>query len=166
MKRAEVLRGLARALGLAVAVWVALHVVGCAALGPALTTARDVAKVGCAILQGTDGSSADVLASLAAMQRSIVEAQASDAAARGADKAAIAALLESTAKLAGAIAATSGQIVQAAGNGPARLQPCPIACAPSPVCVLDAPGQPPAPVGASCPGGTCDGAGKCCAGLP
>lgn len=41
---------------------------------------------------------------------------------------------------------------------------CP-ACELSPTCVLDAPGQPPAPAGASCGAGrTCDGAGMCCPG--
>ena len=42
---------------------------------------------------------------------------------------------------------------------PVPPKPCPLA----PACVLDAPGQPPAPKGAPCNGGgTCDGAGKCC----
>lgn len=41
------------------------------------------------------------------------------------------------------------------------VQPKP--CLLTPTCVLDAPGQPPAPKGAPCNGGgVCDGTGKCC----
>ena len=126
MRRLHVLHAAAMLL---VAVGLARLVTGCSelgAIGTGIQTARDVAKVGCSILEGTDGSSADVLASLAAMQRAIVEAQAADAKARGKD---VEALLVSTARLSEAIAASSLAIVQAAGNGPAKLQPCPVATA-------------------------------------
>ena len=54
------------------------------------------------------------------------------------------------------------QARDAAGTG----APCPVTCTTSPTCVLDAPGQPPAPAGQACSGGVCDGAGKCCAVAP
>ena len=42
-----------------------------AAIGAGASTARDVAKAGCAILEGTDGTSADVLANGSAIKRKL-----------------------------------------------------------------------------------------------
>lgn len=103
---------------------------GCAALagaGPVLQATRDVARAGCAILQATDGSSGDVLAASAAIQRSILEAQAGAAVDRGADRATIEAQVRTIAALAEALRVASSAIVEAGGNGPARLTPCPVA---------------------------------------
>ena len=138
---------------------------GCSALpaiGTGLQTARDVAKIGCAILEGTDGSSADVLAATDALRRDILTAQAESAKARGADAATIDGLVRSVAVLSETVRENAGKVVNAAGNGPAQFKPCPV-CTPTPSCVLDAPGQPPAPAGQACSGGVCDGAGRCCA---
>lgn len=105
-------------------------VLGCspatlAAIGAGASTARDVAKIGCALLSETDGSSADVLAATANMQRAILEAQADAAKQRGADAATIDALVRSVALLSETVRANASQVVTAAGNGPARLTPCP-----------------------------------------
>ena len=102
---------------------------GCAALagaGPVLQTARDVARIGCAILSQTDGSSGDVLARTTAIQRQVLEAQAGIAADRGADRAVIEAQLRTIAALSDALRVASGAIVAAAGDGPAKLAPCPV----------------------------------------
>lgn len=100
-----------------------------AAIGAGASTARDVAKAGCAILESTDGTSADVLAATTAMQRAILEAQADAAKQRGADAATIDALVKSIAVLSEALKANAAQVVTAAGNGPAKLTPCPAASA-------------------------------------
>lgn len=96
-----------------------------AAIGAGASTARDVAKIGCAILSETDGSSAQVLAATEAMRREILTAQADAAKARGADAATIDALVRSVALLSETVRANASQVVTAAGNGPARLTPCP-----------------------------------------
>lgn len=100
---------------------------GCAALagaGPALQTARDVAKTGCAILAASDGSSADVLARTQDLQRAILATAAQDATAKGADVARVEQDMKTIAVLADALRTVSLAIVQAAGNGPAKLPPC------------------------------------------
>lgn len=107
--------------------------VGCAALEravPAVGVAHDVAKVGCALLSASDGSSADVLAATANMQRAIVEAQADAAKQRGADQATIDALVRSIAVLSEVVRANAEKVVTAAGNGPAVLPVCPAASSP------------------------------------
>lgn len=111
-------------LGVAVALWVALHLVGCTAL-EAARTAREVATVGCALLGASDGSTADVLATTKDMQRTLIEASAAAAKAHGADAATIDGLVASVAVLARTLEAASKPIVEAGGNAPARLPPCP-----------------------------------------
>ena len=96
-----------------------------AAIGAGASTARDVAKIGCALLSETDGSSAQVLAATEAMRREILTAQADAAKARGADAATIDALVRSVALLSETVRANASQVVTAAGNGPARITPCP-----------------------------------------
>ena len=96
-----------------------------AAIGAGASTARDVAKIGCAILSETDGSSAQVLEATEAMRREILTAQADAAKVRGADAATIDALVRSVALLSETVRANASQVVTAAGNGPARLTPCP-----------------------------------------
>lgn len=116
-------------LGVAVALWIALHLVGCAALeaaAPGLAVAHDVARAGCAILAASDGSSASVLEANQAMQRQVLDAQAQAAIERGANKAEIEALQASVVVLSAAVRASAEQIVHAAGNGPAKLAPCPV----------------------------------------
>jgi MinD superfamily P-loop ATPase len=124
MRRLHVLHAAAMLL---VAVGLARLVTGCSelgAIGTGIQTARDVAKVGCAILEGTDGSSADVLASLAAMQRAIVEAQATRAAEQ--DPQATAAMLRTLAALAEGQAITARQLAALAGERPVKVEPCPV----------------------------------------
>ena len=116
-------------LGVAVALWIALHLVGCAALeaaAPGLAVAHDVARAGCAILAASDGSSASVLEANQAMQRQVLDAQAQAAIEHGANKAEIEALQASVVVLSAAVRASAEQIVRAAGNGPAELAPCPV----------------------------------------
>ena len=126
---------IATVAGLVVLVlFVARCLLGCAALeraAPGLAVAHDVARVGCAILEGTDGSSADVLARTAAMQRTVLEGEAERAKERGADAATIDGLVASVAVLARALERASAPVVEAAGNGPAKLPPCPVAPAPA-----------------------------------
>ena len=98
-----------------------------AAIGAGASTARDVAKIGCAILSETDGSSAQVLAATEAMRREILTAQADAAKARGADAATIDALVRSVALLSETVRANAAQVLEASGNGPARITPCPMA---------------------------------------
>ena len=88
-----------------------------------------MARVGCAFLEGTDGTSADVLARTQEIQREILAAEAKSAASNGADVDRIAADMKTIAALAEALRASSLAIVQAAGNGPAKLPPCPTASA-------------------------------------
>ena len=107
-------------------------VLGCspaslAAIGAGASTARDVAKIGCALLSETDGSSAQVLAATEAMRREILTAQADAAKARGADAATIDALVRSVALLSETVRANAAQVLEASGNGPARITPCPMA---------------------------------------
>ena len=90
-----------------------------AAMGTGASTARDVAKIGCAILSETDGSSAQVLAATEAMRREILTAQADAAKARGADAATIDALVRSVALLSETVRANASQVLEASGNGPA-----------------------------------------------
>ena len=96
-----------------------------AAIGAGASTARDVAKIGCAILSETDGSSAQVLAATEAMRREILTAQADAAKARGADAATIDALVRSVVVLSEVVKANASQVLEASGNGPARITPCP-----------------------------------------
>lgn len=108
---------------------VARLLLGCAALpaiGAGLSTAGEVAKIGCAMLGATDGSSASVLAANHAMDRAILESQAREAVARGADQKTVDALVASIAVLSAAVRANAEQVVIAAGNGPAKLPPCPV----------------------------------------
>lgn len=96
-----------------------------AAIGEGAKTARDVAKLGCAILNGTDGSSADVLARTQDLQRAILEADAKKAIEKGADAAQVEEDRRTIAALADTLRIVSSGIVKAAGNGPARLPACP-----------------------------------------
>jgi hypothetical protein len=95
-----------------------------AAIGAGASTARDVAKIGCAILSETDGSSADVLAATARVQRQVLEAQAEAAKQRGANREEIDALLRTIAALSRLIEVRALDVVRAAGDGPARMAPC------------------------------------------
>lgn len=116
-------------LGVAVALWIALHLVGCAglgAVGEGMRTARDVAKIGCAILAASDGSTSDVLAATKDMQRALIESSAATAKANGADEKTIDGLVASVAVLARTLEAASKPIVEAGGNAPAKLPPCPV----------------------------------------
>lgn len=125
---AERFAAVVRFLGVVVLALAAVRMLtGCAALGPGLQTARDVAKVGCAILEGTDGTSADVLARTAELQRAIVEASAARAKERSPSQAAaVDQLVASVAVLARALADATRPVIEASGNVPARLAPCPV----------------------------------------
>lgn len=120
---------------LAVALFIAAHIlVGCSelgAVGEGMRTARDVAKIGCALLGAGDGSTADVLATTKDMQRALIEASAATAKANGADARTIDGLVASVAVLARTLEAASKPIVEAGGNAPAKLPPCPVAPAPA-----------------------------------
>lgn len=101
--------------------------VGCAALDravPALGVAHDAARFGCALLAASDGSSSDVLAATARVQREVLEAQAEAAKQRGADREEIDTLLRTIAALSRLIEVRALDVVRAAGNGPARIAPC------------------------------------------
>lgn len=98
-----------------------------AAIGAGASTARDVAKIGCAILSETDGSSAQVLEATEAMRREILTAQADAAKVRGADAATIDALVRSVALLSETVRANAGRVLEASGNGPAKITPCAVA---------------------------------------
>jgi len=96
-----------------------------AAVAAGAQTAENVARAGCAILNA-GGTSQEVLAGLAALQKAIVEADAAAAARNGADKAVIAALLASTARMADALRVNAEQIGALAGEArPVALAPCP-----------------------------------------
>lgn len=119
-----------RFLGVVVLLLAAVRLlVGCAALEravPAVGVAHDAARVGCALLAASDGSSSEVLATTADMQRQILEAQADVAKQRGANRAEIEALQASVVALSAAVRAHAEQILRASGDGPARLAPCPV----------------------------------------
>lgn len=124
-------RGVVVALGLFLAVRL---LVGCSelgAVGEGMRTARDVAKIGCALLGAGDGSTADVLAATAAMQKALLEASAAQAKANGANAATIDGLVASVVVLSRAVEANARPVVEAGGNAPARLPPCPVAPAPA-----------------------------------
>ena len=109
--------------------------VGCAALDhavPALGVAHDVARAGCAILAASDGSSADVLAATANMQRSILEAEAERAKGRGVSPETVDGLVATIAALSRVIEANALRVVAAGGNGPAVVPACPVASEPKP----------------------------------
>ena len=96
-----------------------------AAVAAGAQTAESVARAGCAILTA-GGTSQDVLAGLAALQKAIVEADAAAAQRSGADAATIAALLASTARMADALRVNAEQISALAGaSRPVALAPCP-----------------------------------------
>lgn len=96
-----------------------------AAVAAGAQTAEAAARAGCAILTA-GGSSQDVLAGLAALQKAIVDADAAAAARNGADAAVIAALLASTAKMADALRVNAEQIATLAGKEhPVAIPPCP-----------------------------------------
>lgn len=114
----------------ALLLFVVRALLGCAALDravPAFGVAHDAARVGCALLAASDGSSSEVLATTADMQRQILEAQADAAKQRGANRAEIEALQASVVALSAAVRANAEQILRASGDGPARLAPCPVA---------------------------------------
>lgn len=105
---------------------------GCAALAravPAVGVAHEVAKAGCAILAASDGSSANVLAATASMQRSILEAEAERAKGRGVSAETVDGLVATVAALSRVIEANALRVVAAGGNGPAVMMPCPAAAA-------------------------------------
>ncbi len=122
---------IARAVVVVVGLLVTVRLlVGCtelAAIGEGARTARDVAKMGCALLGAGDGSTADVLAATAKMQQALLEASATAAKANGADARTIDGLVESVAVLARTIEANARPVVEAGGNAPAKLPPCPAA---------------------------------------
>jgi len=108
---------------------------------------------------GTVGAAVDTFAVIRAEQIRAKGAEAEDAAASGDTMGALRALSEAQALT---TAWTFEELAEVRRELAAARARCP-ACELSPTCVLDAPGQPPAPAGASCgPGRTCDGAGLCC----
>ena len=122
-------------LGVAVALWIALHLVGCAALeaaAPGLAVAHDVARAGCAILAASDGSSASVLEATSRMQRSILEAEAERAKGRGVSPETVDGLVTTIAALSRVIEANALAVVKAGGNGPAAVPSCPASAEPKP----------------------------------
>ena len=122
-------------LGLAVALWIALHLLGCAALEravPAMGVAHDIARAGCAILAASDGSSASVLEATSRMQRAVLEAEAERAKGRGVSAETVDGLVTTIAALSRVIEANALRVVAAGGNGPAAVPACPVAAEPKP----------------------------------
>jgi len=106
------------------------------------------------------GAAVDTFAVIRAEQIRAKGAEAEDAAASGDTMGALRALSEAQALT---TARTFEELAEVRRELAAARARCPAACSLSPTCVLDAPGQPPAPSGTSCgPGRTCDGAGLCC----
>lgn len=93
---------------------------GCAEL----QTARDVAKIGCAILEGTDGTTRDVLDRTQDLQKELLDASAKVAVAHGADAARVEQDMKTIAALAETLRLVSSSVVQSSGNSPAKLVPC------------------------------------------
>lgn len=117
----------------AVVVFIVLFLTsGCAEFSEGVKTARDVAKIGCAILEGTDGSTADVLARTQDVQKEILSASAKVAVENGADAARVEQDMKTIAALAETLRQVSSPVVQASGNGPVKLTPCPAPSSPSP----------------------------------
>lgn len=116
-------------LGVTVVLLVVLRcLVGCAALDravPAIGTAHEIAKVGCALLEGTDGTTLDVLRATQDLQRAMLDASAKAAVEKGAEPDRVAQDMRTIAALAETLKIATTAIVQASGNEPARVAPCP-----------------------------------------
>lgn len=97
---------------------------GCAEFSEGVKTARDVAKIGCAILEGTDGTTKDVLDRTQELQKELLNASAKVAVAHGADAARVEQDMKTIAALAETLRLVSSSVVQSSGNSPAKLVPC------------------------------------------
>lgn len=97
---------------------------GCAEFSEGVKTARDVAKIGCAILQGTDGTTTDVLARTQDLQKELLAASAKIAIERGADPTRVEQDMKTIDALAETLRLVSSSVVQSSGNSPAKLVPC------------------------------------------
>lgn len=126
--RALTLRGAFAALT-AVAAFIILFLVsGCSsleALGEGAKMARDAAKIGCAILEGTDGTTKDVLERTQALQRELLTSAVQTAAAKGVDENRLQQDMRTIEALADTLRTVSLAVVQASGNTTAKLNPCP-----------------------------------------
>ena len=128
LERINIVAGLAAVVVALVFVLACLS--GCAALEravPAVGVAHDVAKIGCAILAASDGSSASVLDATSKMQRSILEAEAERAKGRGVSAETVDGLVTTIAALSRVIEANALRVVAAGGNGPAAVPACAVA---------------------------------------
>lgn len=97
---------------------------GCAEFSEGVRTARDVAKIGCAILEGTDGTTTDVLDRTQDLQKELLATSAKIAVAHVADAARVEQDMKTIAALAETLRFVSSNVVQASGNSPAKLVPC------------------------------------------
>lgn len=95
------------------------------ALGEGARTARDIARIGCAVLEGTDGSTKDVLERTQALQRELLATAAKEAAAQGVSEERLQQDMRTIEALADTLRTVSLAVVQASGNAPAKLAPCP-----------------------------------------
>lgn len=91
--------------------------------GQGVKTARDVARVGCALLQSTDGTSADVLDRMQELQRAVLESAAQQAAMKGMDADRLKQAMHTLEVLAEVLRKVSLAVVQEAGNSPVALEP-------------------------------------------
>jgi hypothetical protein len=107
-----------------VAAFVLFLISGCAEFSEGMKTARDAARIGCAILAGTDGTTKDLLNRTQDLQKEILDASAKIAVERGADAERVAQDMKTIAALAETLRLVSASVVQSSGNNPARLVPC------------------------------------------